>query len=59
MNVTGMPMIDGDHWMVPKGEKRILEEMEIRGSIKTVQTIALLRPALADSQNSMKKKNTS
>ena len=41
--VMGISIIVGTLGMVPKGLERRLQELEIRGSIKTIQTTTLLR----------------
>ena len=45
MRMTGILIVIGAHGMVPKGLKRDLEELEIRGQIITIKTSALLRAA--------------
>ena len=45
MRVTVILIVIGALGMIPKGLVRGLEELEIGGKIKTIQTIALLRLA--------------
>ena len=43
MKVTVMPIVIGALVTVPKGLGRGLEELEIEGQIKAIQTTALIR----------------
>ena len=43
MQVTVIPVVVGTLGTVPKGLKRGLKQLEIRGRIETIQTTALLR----------------
>ena len=45
MKVTVIPIVIGALGMVLEGLARGLEELEIGGRVKTIQTTALLRPA--------------
>ena len=45
MSVTVIPIINDKHGTVPKGEEQRLEELEIRGTLETIQTIVFLRSA--------------
>ena len=45
MNVTVIPIANGALETIPKGMVKKLEDLEIRGQVKSIQTITLLGSA--------------
>ena len=45
MEVSVIPIVIGTLGTIPKGLVKELEDLEIRGQVETIQTIALLRLA--------------
>ena len=45
MKMTVIPIVIGVHGAIPESLVRGLEDLEIRGQVKTIQTIALFKSA--------------